>query len=78
MAFVISSHMSYAWSKGALNYCTRSVRVGKPERGSMEVIILQKTLLKPFAHQTNVTSSEEYKHCNGGTGVEGTANTLTI
>ena len=27
------------------------------------------TLIKPFAHQTNETNSEEY---NGGTGVEGT------
>ena len=31
--------------------------VGKPQRGSMEALILHGTLLKPFALQTNVTSS---------------------
>ena len=34
MGFIISSHMSYAWRKGALNYW-----VWKPLRGSMEALI---------------------------------------
>ena len=66
MEFIISSHMLYAWSKAALNYCIRKVGVGKPQCGSMEALSSIEILLKPFAHQTNVTSSEK------STGVEGT------
>ena len=57
--------MLNASSERALNYCIRRIRVGKPQRGSMEASTIE-TLLKPFAHQTNVTSSEK------STGVEET------
>ena len=53
---------SYASSKGALNYYIGGVRVGVAQWKHYSI----ETLLKPFAHQTNVTSSEKI------TGVEGT------
>ena len=53
MAFVITGHMSYAWSKGALS----ELRVGKPQRGSMEALIFHRNITKTFALQTNATSS---------------------
>ena len=49
--------MSFAQSEGALNYCITRVRVGKPERSSMEALIFLETLPKPFALLMNVTIS---------------------
>ena len=46
MGFVISSHMSYASSKGELNYCIRRVRVKKPQRASMEAFIVHRNITK--------------------------------
>ena len=58
MELVISSHMSYAWSKGALNYCIRGVGVENLNVAQWKHLSSKETLLKPFAHQMNVTSSK--------------------
>ena len=44
MGFSISSHMLNASSERALNYCIRRIRVGKPQRGSMEAFICWRNL----------------------------------
>ena len=49
MGIVISSHMLYAWSKGALNYCFRW------EKLKVEALIFHKNITETFALQTNVT-----------------------
>ena len=59
MGFVISSHMSHAWSNGALNYCIRRVSLGKPQHGSMEALIFHRNITKtlPFRRIWPVLSS---------------------
>ena len=46
MGFVISSHLSYAWSKQAFNFCIRRVRVEKPQCGSMKALIFHRNITK--------------------------------
>ena len=46
MGFVISSHNVICLSKGELNCCFRRVRVGKPERGSMEALTFHRNITK--------------------------------
>ena len=43
--FVISSHISYASSKEAFNYCIRRVKSGKSS-GSMEALIFHRNITK--------------------------------
>ena len=51
--------MSYARSKGALNYCIRRVRVGTPQSGSMEVFIFHRNITAKTFLKCMMSSSDD-------------------